>query len=137
MRSYPSDSIAEPIDLSKPRLTIHKKPLLIGIVLLFASGLWRMPIGVGEYRLSPDGEWQAEVFDIHQGTFTGRKRYLKLDVRRARDRVVVARLRMPIENSDAVPDYTRRDKRYIDWKEGSSAVTFKVTNNRTVTLEMP
>lgn len=114
--------------------------LIAGVVILLAAAawLWFVPTGTGEYRHSPDGRHTALVSNLSTGTFTGgRDRYIEVRlVEQASGREVWRVVHRHPAGAD-VPDYGRRDERFITWAADSSAVTVPVGGGRELVLAIP
>lgn len=111
--------------------------LLIGFCLLLASGyIYTQPFGTGEYRDSPNGRYQASADSLQRNTLAGQRiKYLKFSIHR--DRTLVWEAIYHPESSDLWIDFGDRRFQFITWDESSSAATFQLANQRSLTIPVP
>jgi hypothetical protein len=114
--------------------TIAFAAVLIGLFAL-VCGAWFVPVGMGEYRESPDGLFTAHVSNVIRGTWTSRIREVRIRVIR-NDGLVLIDQRLRCGPNDTIPDYSDRSQRFIQWNEESTVVTVRTINSKDVKIEL-
>lgn len=109
-----------------------------GHLLFWPIFFWFYPIGTGEYRLSPDRRFTAHAKNMSFGTISGERRYyLRITVvDHSTDREVWRIVYEHPVGAD-VPDFGRRDKRYVTWSADSRTVTMPGVGGQPFVLSMP
>ncbi len=112
--------------------------VILGVLtLVTAAAAWRAPVGAGEYRVSPDKTVTAEVNDLSRGTFAGRERYLQVRLQRVDNDQVLYEKEFLVPDGSAVPDYTDRQRRHVNWSEDSRRVSIEVLDGRRIDVVVP
>ncbi|HZZ80528.1 MAG TPA: hypothetical protein VFE62_18640 [Gemmataceae bacterium] len=112
---------------------------VFSLVIALASAWWFLPFGTGEYRISPDGRYEARAENVNQGTlFRGRVDYIRLTVLESGTNREIWRAYYFHEPEAKIPDYAdRSQKPFITWAPNSSSVSIPVENGQQVTLTLP
>ncbi|TWT77551.1 hypothetical protein Pla123a_22120 [Posidoniimonas polymericola] len=120
----------------KSRRTIW---LLVALLAVAAFGLaWFGEGGGGEYRDSPDGQWQAEAMTVSGGTwFHGRIRSVRIKVTDNSTGLVVWQVRLISLPGESVPELRDRSKRFVSWDAASTVATIDLGQMGVVRLPVP
>jgi len=109
--------------------------LAVAAVIILFLAFWLKPIGEGEYRDSPNGQWTAHVSALSRGTLLGsRQQYVELSIERRADGVMVWRQELPYTSTDKTPDYGDRSTRFITWASDSTQFSVSTINGAMMTV---
>jgi hypothetical protein len=99
--------------------------------------LWFSPMGVGEYKESPDGRWEARVMSMHRGTWRGtRQSFLMISVESVPKGTYVWKTEWDIDSTARLPDYGNRQFQFIHWAANSTEFSVELTNGLKTTIPL-
>jgi hypothetical protein len=112
---------------------------VFSLVIALAAAIWFLPFSTGEHRISPDGRYEANAYNVNQGTFfSGRVDFIRLTVLESKTNREVWRADYYHEPGAKVPDYADRSHNpFIEWAADSSSVSIPLENGRQVKLALP
>ncbi|QEL13477.1 hypothetical protein [Limnoglobus roseus] len=112
--------------------------VFVGLPLMMAGCLWFGPSSSGEFRVSPDGKYEAYADNVSNGTILGRRNhYIVIRVVELSSGKELWRVVYDHAPDADVPDYVLRGLKFVVWAEDSSAVTIPVGDSRELKFPVP